>query len=78
MFEREVMLSRVQDGDLDHMKRSNVGVFFARVEALMLMDAGPSDALDTHLAYSLEKATPTQRKDAEQFDAWVRAQAANA
>lgn len=45
MFSHEAMLARLRDGELGMMKRSNAGVFFARAEALLLMDAGPSDAL---------------------------------
>ncbi|WP_344157913.1 DUF4304 domain-containing protein [Nocardioides koreensis] len=78
MFSREAMMSRLQDGDLGMMKRSNFGVFFARAEALLLMDGGPSDALESQLAYALDNVMPTQRDHAEQFDSWVRAQAAKA
>ncbi len=60
------------------MRRSNFEVFFARAEALLLMDAGPSDALDSRLDFALSNVMPTQRDHAERFDAWVRAQAAKA
>ena len=78
MFSREAMMTRLQDGDLGMMKRSNFGVFFARAEALLLMDAGPSDALETQLNYALHEVMPTQRENAEQFDTWVRTEAAKA
>lgn len=60
------------------MKRSNFGVFFARAEALMLMDAGPSDALEAKLSLALDNVLPRQREHAERFDTWVRDQAARA
>ena len=78
MFSREAMLTRLRDGDLGMMKRSHSDVYFARAEALLLMDAGPSQALDSQLTYALDNATPRHRDDAERFDAWVRAQAAKA
>ena len=49
MFSRDAMMKRLHDGDLGLMKRRNFGVFFARAEALLLMDAGPSDALESRL-----------------------------
>jgi hypothetical protein len=78
MFSREAMLARLRDGDLGMMKRSNFGVFYARAEALLLMDAGPSDALESQLDHALSDVIPRQRANAERFDAWVRAEAAKA
>lgn len=78
MFSREAMLARLHEGDLGMMKQSNSGVFFARAEALLLMDAGPTEALESRLSYALENVLPTQREHAERFDAWVRSQAARA
>jgi hypothetical protein len=78
MFSREAMVSRLRDGDLGMMKRSNFGVFFARAEALLLMDAGPSDLLESQLDYALSNVMPRQRDHAQRFDAWVRFQAAKA
>lgn len=78
MFSREAMLARLYDGDLGMMKRSNFGVFFARAEALLLMDAGPSEALETRLNYAMDNVMHTEREPAERFDAWVRAEASKA
>lgn len=75
MFSRESMLTRLRAGDLGMMKRFNFGVFFARAEALMLMDDGPSEALESSLSYALDHVMPNQRDNAERFDAWVRQQA---
>jgi len=78
MSSREAMMARLHEGNLGMMKRANAGVFFARAEALLLMDGGASDALEAQLAYALSNVTPRQREHAERFDAWVRAQAAMA
>lgn len=78
MFSREAMMTRLRDGDLGMKKRSDFGVFFARAETLLLMDAGQSDALDLHLHYALDNVMATQRDHAERFDTWVRAEAAKA
>lgn len=42
------------------------------------MVEGPSDALESHLAYALDNVLSTQREHAERFDVWVRAEAAKA
>jgi uncharacterized protein DUF4304 len=78
MFSRDAVMARLRDGDLGVMKRSIFGVFFARAEALLLMDAGPSEALESQLDYALSNVIPRQRDHAERFDAWVRAEAAKA
>ena len=78
MFSREAIMCRLHDGDLGMMKRSSFGVFFARAEALLLMDDGPSDALESQLDFALSNVIPIQREHAERFDAWVRSQAAKA
>lgn len=80
MFSRESMLARLRDGDLGEMKRSgsHLGVYFARADALMLMDDGPSEALESALHYALTHCMPTQHENAEQFDTWVRTEAAKA
>jgi hypothetical protein len=78
MFSREAMMARLQDGDLGMMKRSKFGVFFARAEALLLMDDGPTEALESSLNYALHNVLPRQREHAERFDAWVRTEAAKA
>ena len=72
------MMARLQDGDLGMINGSNFGVFFARAEALLLMDAGPSDELEARLDYALSNVIPRQRDHAMRFDTWVRSQAARA
>jgi hypothetical protein len=78
MFTRQAMLARVRGGDLGKLKRPSYDVIFARAEALLLMDDGPSDALESQLRYALDNVMPTQREHAERFDNWVRAQAEKA
>jgi hypothetical protein len=60
------------------VKRSGFEVFFARAEALQLIDAGPSDALESRLDHALKVVLPRQLEHAQRFDAWVRAEAAKA
>jgi hypothetical protein len=68
------MLDQIRRGSLGHMKRANLGVLFARAEALLLMNKGPSENLDVSLRYALENCTATQRENAVRFDEWVRTQ----
>ena len=75
MLARDGMLDQIRRGDLGDMKRMNFGVYYARAEALLLMDSGPSEALDERLGYALEHVIAGQRENAERFDTWVRAQA---
>jgi hypothetical protein len=72
------MLDQIRHGDLGHMKRSNFRVFFARAEALLLMDQGPSEALEESLPNALEHCMPGQEEHARMFDEWVREQAREA
>lgn len=69
------MLDQVRDGDLGKMKRADFGVFFARAEALLLMDQVLGEELEANLQYALEQCTPAQRENALRFDHWVREQA---
>lgn len=71
-------MARLHDGDLGTMKRPSFGVFFARAEAPLRMDDGPTEALESRLNYALDNVLPTQREHAERFDAWVRSEAAKA
>lgn len=58
------------------MNRSNLGVHFARAEALLPMVDGPSDALESRPSYALDNVVPRQLEHAERFDVWVREEAA--
>ncbi|WP_438854246.1 hypothetical protein [Agromyces sp. M3QZ16-3] len=58
------------------MKREHQGIFFSRAEALMLMDEGPSEALEACLVRAMGSAIPVTARDyAEEFDRWVRSNA---
>ncbi|WP_224049457.1 DUF4304 domain-containing protein [Arthrobacter sp. NicSoilB4] len=74
----ESMLEQVRTGNLGIWKRSSSGVLFARAEALLLMDGGPSPELNERLQFALENCMPQQRENALEFDAWVREQANHA
>lgn len=78
LFARDEMLARLRTGDLG--MRPSTDVFIVRAEALLIMDAGPSEALDLLLDLSLRNAPtiPGARDHAERFETWVRAQAARA
>ena len=74
LLNRSEMLAQVRAGSLDFMKREHFEVFFAMAEALLLMDDGPSQALEDQLALAREHVTPIQKDNAEHFETWVRAQ----
>lgn len=76
MFTRKELIARIRDGDLGWLTRTQEDVLFARAEALMLMDAGPSVALEAQLDDALRNATPAGRATAERFNEWVRHEAA--
>ncbi|GIF48170.1 hypothetical protein Afe04nite_27090 [Asanoa ferruginea] len=57
------------------MKRTrNSDVFFARAEALLLMDQGHSEVLETTLRYALDQCPAYSRDYAGRFDEWAREQ----
>lgn len=76
LLTRSGMLRAVRAKNLGHMRGEAHEVFFARAEALLLMDAGDRDRLDACLARALDGVIPSQRANAEEFDRWVRRQAA--
>jgi len=78
LLTREGMLSQIRSGDLGVMHRASLGVFFARAEALMLMDKGPSSALDEQLDFAMRNVIAGQAEDARRFDVWVREQTRHA
>lgn len=78
LLRSESMLEQVRTGSLGNWKRSSFGLFFARAEALLLMDGGPSSELHERLQSALENCPPRQRENVLEFDAWVREQANHA
>lgn len=77
LLEPGQMLAQIRAGSLGHMKGSSHRVFFARAEAVMLMDAGMSSELEECLQLALQEVIPAQRDNALAFDAWIREQAAH-
>ncbi|MDH2415261.1 DUF4304 domain-containing protein [Nocardioides sp. CER19] len=78
LLDRTAMVEQVRAGDLGFAKREFHGVFFARAEAVLLSDYGPSAELDEQLSYALEHVIDSQRAHAMEFDDWVRKRAASA
>ncbi len=72
------MLDRVRQGDLGFWRKENVPGYFATAEALLLMDAGPSRALDEQLALVRATSAAAQVESADRFVRWVRQQAESA
>ncbi len=75
LLSRDEMLRQVRAGHLGWMKRDHHAVFFARAEALLLMDGGDSGPLNDALARALDGVVERQKEHAERFDRWVRQQA---
>ena len=75
LLERDAMVDRVRRGDLGFWRKANVPGYFATAEALLLMDAGPSPALDEQLALVRATSTAAQAESADRFIRWVRQQA---
>jgi len=78
LLKPENMLGQIRSGILGHWRQPSAGVLFARAEALLLMDGGPSPELHGRLHFGLENCIPQQRDNALQFDSWVREQANHA
>lgn len=72
------VLEQVRRGDLGNLTKEHHAVFFARAEALLLMDNGPSEELEEQLRHAREGCIPTQREAALHFDTWVRDQSRQA
>ncbi len=79
LLSQDALLSAAIAGDLGFLKRRNGNEFsFAKAQALLLMDAGPSDALNAALESLRRSAIPPSRAYAESFEEWVHHQAAAA
>jgi hypothetical protein len=72
------MLDQVRRGDLGFLTKEYHAVSFARAEALLLMDYGPSEELEEQLRRAREGCIPTQEEAALHFDTWVRNQSRQA
>jgi hypothetical protein len=74
LLNRQALLDSIRSGDLGHMKGEHE-VFFARAEAVLIADDGPSTRLEELLDRATTKALPAQQANAAKFAAWVRARA---
>ncbi|MFJ6846470.1 DUF4304 domain-containing protein [Streptomyces griseoluteus] len=78
LLDRQALLGSVRAGDLGHLESGRFDVFFARAEALLIAEGGPSARLDELLDHATTNAIPVQKANAEKFAAWVRSRAAEA
>jgi len=78
LMDREALLDQIRCRDLGRMKAKHFVVFFARAEALLLAENGPSARLDELLDSATATATPAQRGNVARFAEWVRTRAARA
>jgi Domain of unknown function (DUF4304) len=76
LLNRQALLDSIRSGDLGHMKAGHFNVFFARAEAVLIAENGPSARLDELLGRATTNAIPAQQANAAKFAAWVRARAA--
>lgn len=76
LLDQQAMLDQVRAGDLGFFKLPHHEHVFARAEALLLMEAGPSGELDAQLARARRGLEPSQVAAFDRFEAWVRQQAA--
>jgi hypothetical protein len=78
LLDRSAMIQQIRDGELGHVRRSfGYRGYFARAEAVLLSERGPSDELEALLTVAVDDAMPAQREHAEAFAEWVRMRAAN-
>lgn len=78
MFSRDTMMERLLSGDLGMVQGPRARVLGAQGAALLLMDDGPSDALDQHLEYAVLNISERKHESAQRFEVWVRSQAQKA
>ncbi|WP_322938456.1 DUF4304 domain-containing protein [Nocardioides bizhenqiangii] len=75
MFSREALKTRLEEGDLGFIKRAHFEYLFSDAEALLLMDSGMSDELESRLDSAMSHVPREKRDSTLQFVAWVRSQA---
>jgi hypothetical protein len=76
LLDRQALIDTIRAGDLGYMKAEHFGVFFARAEALLIAENGPSPCLEELLNRASAGAMPSQSENAAMFAQWVRARAA--
>jgi hypothetical protein len=75
LLDRQALIESIRSGNLGHTKGEHE-VFFARAEAVLIAEGGPSARLDELLERATANAIPAQQANAARFAAWVRARAA--
>ncbi|GAA1246205.1 hypothetical protein GCM10009633_19230 [Janibacter melonis] len=78
MFSRETLASRVRQGELGKLGEGQSDHLADKVDALLLMDCGPSPELERLLARLTATTRPDARPAAERFNAWVHLHARRA
>lgn len=78
LLDRTAFMDQLATGELGDFRRTSLDVLFARAEALLLMESGPSEQLERALHAALEGVIPEQEEAARAFDSWVREHAAKA
>ena len=76
LLNRQGLLDAIRAGDLGHMKAENFSGFFARAEAVLIAEDGPSPRLDDLLDQATSQTMPAQQTNAAKFARWVQARAA--
>ena len=72
LLDRQALIESICSGNLGHTKGEHE-VFFARAEAVLIAEDGPSARLDELLERATANAIPAQQANAATFAAWVRA-----
>jgi hypothetical protein len=75
LLDRQALLDSIRSGDLGFWKAEHFAVHFARAEAVLIAEDGPSARLDQLLDLATTNATPAQQANAAKFAAWARARA---
>lgn len=77
LLDRSRFLEQVRSGELGHI-RSAFGYagYFARAEAILLTELGPSEELEQLLQLQIEEWLAQHRESAEEFAEWARRRAA--
>ncbi|GAA0591250.1 hypothetical protein GCM10010174_02920 [Kutzneria viridogrisea] len=73
LLHREAMLDQIRCGDLGFLQADHSPAYFARAEALLLAELGPSLQLDQALTTATQNTAPTHQNQDRAFADWVRA-----
>lgn len=75
LLNRQALLDSIRSGDLGFRKAEHLVMLFARAEAALIAEDGPSARLDELLHHATTNANPAQQANAAKFAAWARARA---